>query len=59
MEEFKTTPEEFNNMLLNTLEEFHKFQNETPRPPYAYNTLGLAEWLEFNYFKAPPKGSEK
>lgn len=33
--------------LKSTLEQFHQFQLEND-DPYEYNTLGLAEWLEFD-----------
>ena len=42
---------EFLANLLVTLNEFHQYQleyDEGGRPPYAYDTLGLAEWLSFS-----------
>lgn len=40
----------FDNYLLDALQEFHEWQlehTENGVPPYPYDTLGLAEWLEF------------
>lgn len=45
----KTTQEDYQK-LLQILKEFHAFQIDDQffgEPPYSYNTLGLAEWLEF------------
>ncbi len=41
---------EFLSNLLMTLNEFHKWQldHTLESPPYTYDTLGLAEWLEFD-----------
>lgn len=54
---------DFANHLLNMLEQFHEFQRDDKHfgePPYKYDTLGLAEWLEFDYFKPtkPQQGGE-
>jgi len=43
---------EFLSNLLVTLNQFHIYQLEytdeyNGKPPYKYDTLGLAEWLEF------------